>query len=336
MDLTRRQLLAGVTGELALLGGAKAVDNVFLGYGRFTGTNLLQQDLAPLVTERLAPSGPQVATVDGYRIEHRAGRFVVFDPAEDGYGRVAALDPESADREDAAAVDADLDLPGAPLEQLVADARALERGDVRVAAESYPAFFDLLSSQSTRPYSVAAVRGRRVEDVDSDVVETFTGVSPADTRALVEGLADGFREHATYDVPRYLAGSVEDNVLFGARDLRRRFESPTDFEAILSGDSDGLFCTEMTYRAMEAMHAVPAPEQTAPTVAGYVFDRRHKHVYLLLASVVRDDGDLVIPTTFVDYMYATLYDDFRLDGLLGDEIDAYGDDYRADDVYWRG
>ncbi|MCU4742246.1 hypothetical protein [Natronoglomus mannanivorans] len=352
MDLTRRQLLAGAVGGTAAVGGGRAIYNVFLGYDRFTGTNLLRQDLDPMVASGFRPSEAHVATVDGYRIEQHDGVLSVADDSDTESEPLETLDPATDDPADAAAVDAELGLSDGPLEELVADLSAIESGNVRFVYDSYPAFFDLIAEHDARPYTVSAVRGYR--DTDPDLVADFTGADPHDPEAVVEGLVDGFREHTNYDIERYLAGSVEDNVLFGARDLRQHFESETDFEAILAGEDTGLFCYELTRRSVDALQAVPAPDQTAPVVGGFVKNDRHKHVYTIVASVVRGragedgdgngdevedededgTGDLIVPVTFLDYTHSTLYDDLRMRRILGDGLDAYDDGHRATGIHW--
>ena len=328
VELSRRQLLAGAVGGGATVGSGVAVYNVFLGYDRLTGTNLTIQDLDPLVAEELYPSGERVATADGYPIEHHDGIVSV----RGGDGQIAAFDPVVDAPADAASVDDRLGLEDGPLEELVSDLAALETGAVRFVYESYPDFFDRVTGGEPRPYTVSALRGRR--RADPELVETFTGAEPRDPKAVVEGLVDGFRDHTNYDIPRYVAGSVEDNVIFGVRDLRARFESPTDFESILEGEDTGLFCYELTRRSVEAVQAVPTTEQTAPVFAGHVNDTRHKHVYTIVASAVRDGGELVIPVTFLDYTHSTLYDDLRLRRLLGEGLNAYDDRHRATFVGW--
>lgn len=331
MEVTRRKLLAGSSGGIVAIGSGRAVYNVLLGYGTITGTNLLEQDLDPLVAENLEPTGGHVADVDGYAIDYREGSVRVLD----GRRVHRTLDTESAsdDSADAAAVDRELELAGGPLEELVDDLGDLAAGEVRFEYDSYPAFFETVAAGDARPFTVQALRGRRT--ADPDVVETFTGVDPSDPEAVIEGLVGGFREHTSYDFRRYVAGSIEDNILFGRRDLRQRYESPTDFEALMAGEDTGLFCYELTRRSVEALQSVPAPEQRAPVVAGYVRDARHKHVYTIVASAIRDrDDELVVPVTFVDYTHSTQYDDLRLRRVLGEGLDAYGDGHRATSVDW--
>ncbi|UTF54365.1 hypothetical protein [Natronosalvus rutilus] len=352
-DLTRRQLLAGLAGGGAVLGGGRAVDNVLLGYDRFTGTNLVRQDLDPLVSAELRPSGTDVATVDGYRIEHRDGRFSLVggdgrddasdgddssgdgsdDEADEGRGDDVLATVSSTDDPTAAAdVDREYDLEDGPLEQLVADIGALESGDVRFVYDSYPAFFEFVREHESRPYTVAALRGYRTADPDR--IEAFSGADPADPEAVAEGLVDGFREYSSYDIPRYVAGSVEDNVILGAYDLRQHFESDTDYEAIVAGENTGLFCYELTRRSVDALQAVHPLEQTVPVVGGYVKDTRHKHVYTILTSVVDVDGETVIPVTFLDYTHSTAYDDLRVRWVMGEGLDAYDRRHRATSIDW--
>lgn len=327
MDLTRRQLLAGAVGGGAAIGGGRAIYNVVLGYDRFTGTNLRRQDLDPLVAEYLRPSGERVA-VDGYRVTADGDGVTV----EDGDDHVTTLDPATDDPADAAAVDDELGLEDGPLEQLVADLGALAAGEVRYVYDSYPAFFELIETGTDRPYTVDALRGGK--RADPALIAEVTGADPHDPKAVAEGLVEAFREHTNYDIPRYVAGSVEDNVLLGRRDLRQHFESPTDFEAILADEDSGLFCYELTRRSVEALQATPAPDQTTPVVGGFVRNRRHKHVYTVVASALRVDGELVIPVTFLDYTHSTLYDDLRLRRVLGEGLDAYDDGHRATSIAW--
>jgi hypothetical protein len=180
-----------------------------------------------------------------------------------------------------------------------------------------------------------ALRGRIAEPVTPETVTQFGGVSPTDRKGLITGLKDGFREYGYYDVPRYIAGSVQDNMIQGARDLRAPFEGPTDFETLLEEGTTGLFCYELTYRAIEALHSVPATEQNPPLVGFWIRDRRHKHVYNGIASVLRDDGELRVPMTFLDYTDSTLYDDLRVKRITGEGLCACDRGHRADEIYWN-
>lgn len=223
------------------------------------------------------------------------------------------------------------DAPGA--RELHRDVRAIDDGAVTYEPLSPDAFFDRLAAGEPRPYTTAALRGSVSRPATPRVVRAFAGVDPTTPEELVAGLKRGFREHATYDVPRYVGGSIEDNLLRGAVDLRAPFEGPTDFETLLEDNRTGLFCYELAYRAIEALHASPATGQTPPIAGFWVRDRRHKHVYNGLASVIHDDG-VYVPVTFVDYTHATLYDDLRLRWLLGEGLAAYDRRHRADEIHW--
>ena len=329
MEWTRRRLLAAGAGGLTVAGSARATYNVVLGYGWITGTNLLEQDLDPLVLEDLWPSREHVAELNGYEITLRGKsvRVETFD------GVVERFDPHTDDPAEAAEADAEFGFEDGPLEELVADLGALGEEDVRFEYDSYPEFFTTLSEGTPRPYTVQALRGRR--SADPAVVERFADADPTAPEAVVDGLVDGFREHTGYDYQRYVAGSVEDNVIFGTHDLRKYFESETDFDAIASGEDSGLFCNELTRRSVDALQAVPAPDQQVPVVAGYVHNERHKHVYTIVASAIRDENDeLLIPVTFLDYTDSTQHDDLRLRWLLGEGVDAYHARQRATRIRW--
>lgn len=340
VDLTRRKLLAGAGGGVALVGGGRAIYNVVLGYDRFTGTNLHRQDLDPLVARGLRPSETHVATVDGYRLEHHDGVLSVREAGEDDGSsdeendgdHLASVDVRTDDPETAAAVDDEFGLEDGPLEELLTDLSALAAGEVRFVYDNYPGFFETVRESETRPYTVSAVRGYR--SADPAVVAAFADADPTDPEAVAEGLVGGFREHTNYDVERYLAGSVEDNVIFGARDLRQHFESPTDFEALLEGEDTGLFCYELTRRSVDALQAVPTLEQSTPVLGGFVKDDRHKHVYTIVVSFLREDGELVAPVTFLDYTHSTLYDDLRVRRITGEGLDAYDTRHKATSVGW--
>ncbi|CAI49028.1 uncharacterized protein NP_1874A [Natronomonas pharaonis DSM 2160] len=318
--ITRRRLLAaGGGGALAAAGGG-VVYNTQLGYGRFTGTNLRKQDLDPVVTERLDPTFDETLGEGHIRTDDAAlvadGDRLPFD----------------ADRDAVASVDRHI----AANDRLLAlweDLAALDRGEFTIESSTPSAFFDRIAGATARPETVTAIRGRWDQTVDVDLVERFAATDPADPRALVDGLADAFERHTDYDIPRYLAGAIEDNVLFGAVDLRSRFEAAVDFESLLA-DDPRIFCWELTYRAIEALHAVEAAEQTLPVAACYVSDRRHKHVYTGVVSAVRDEGTLVLPMTFLDYTAVLLDDTPGFSRLFGDGLAAYDRDHRADEIYW--
>lgn len=328
--VTRRQALAALGGGGLSLGAGKAVDNVFVGYGVLVGTNLLEEDLAAYAAERLQRRRRYAALTDRHRVRLDGSRLSVHR----GKASPATLSLPGTTVEEAREVDDDLGLSRDPLSQLVADLGAVADGRVRFEFSQYPAFFERLRSGEPRPFTVGALRGP-FDGVSPGQVAALTGADPARPEAVVEGLATGFREHTSYDVARYAAGSVEDNLLFGAVDLRRHFESPTSFEALLADRTSGMFCYEFAWRSLEALQAVPAHRQLVPVFGGVVTDGRHKHAYTAVASAVREGGDLVVPVTFVDYTHSTLYDDLALRGVLGEGLKAYDDRHRTDGIYWH-
>lgn len=331
IDLSRREaLLALGSGGLAL-GAGKAVDNVLLGYGVLVGTNLIEQDLAALARERLAPS-PATVPLGDHRLVYRPDRIVVGNRAGE---RVADLRVSEATVDQARDLETELGLSGDPLSSLIADLRAVDDGRHRFVFSDPDAFFDRVDSGDSRPMTVAALRGNRFHTPAPELIETFTEAEPSDPAAVVEGLATGFREYSRYDIPRYVAGSAEDHLLLGAVDLRSRFESPATFEAILAGENDGLFCYEFAHRSVEALHAVPPHRQDVPVFSAVATDNRHKHAYTGVASAVREDGELLLPMTFVDYTHSTLYDDLELRGILGEGLAAYDERHRTDGIYWN-
>ncbi|MEF8778980.1 MAG: hypothetical protein V5A36_08715, partial [Natronomonas sp.] len=195
-------------------------------------------------------------------------------------------------------------------------------------------FFERVGDAQFRPGLATAIRNNRDRTTDPAVVERFADADPSDTAALVEGLVGGFREHTSYDVPRYLAGSIEDNVIFGAHDVRQYFEEEVDFESLLEANGTVIFCWELVFRSMEALQAVPASDQTVPVAACYVSDSRHKHAFTGVLSAIRVDGELRLPMTFLDYTHTTLYDDIHATVILGEGLAAYNTGHRATDIYW--
>lgn len=333
--VTRRRALAAL-GGVGVAGSAKALDNVVVGYGVLEGTNLLDQDLRTVAGERLRPR-PTATTVGDYDLLFDGG---VARLAGDGVDE--SLDLGAASRSDARALDDDLGR--SVFEPLVADHGLLDRlvdenaadvDGVRLEFSTSEPFFERVREGDARPGAVARLRENRYTDVDPATVESFAGADPREPEAVVRGLVGAFRGHTYYDIPRYAAGSVEDNVILGTADLRQYFESPTTFEALEDGRNSGMFCYEFVYRSVEALHSVPAYAQTTPVFGGRVHDERHKHAFTAIGSVLREDDELVVPMTFVDYTHSTLYDDLLLRGLLGRGLEAYNDRHRATDIYWN-
>lgn len=316
--------MLGGGASLAAIGGGRAIYNTVLGYGQFgMGTNLLEQDIEPIATERMVPTYEE--SIDGTPIR--------ADSRGIDIGEGDRLDFETETEADAETIDSRYELDGR-LVDLFSDLSAVYADEYTFEFHEPSTFFERLDGEPTRPDIVTAIRTNWDRDVEPSTAETFTGADPTDPAAVIDGLVEGFREHTSYDVPRYLAGSVEDNVIFGAADLRQYFEDDVSFDALLEADETGIFCWELVFRSTEALQSVSAAEQTVPVAACYVSDRRHKHAFTGILSAVRDGGELRFPMTFVDYTYATLYDDFRLTGVLGEGLDAYGDGHRADEIYW--
>lgn len=327
----RRDALKGLAAGGAVLGAGKAVDNVLIGYGTLTGTNLVDQaasgSLAAIMNAGLAPRGYGLSMGD-YRLRTRPrhGHVELAGPTGSETfpfseaGAAAAWDTDEA-----------AGLNGI-LGGLVTDLAAIEANDHAFEFHQFDAFLDRVDGADPRPYTVGAIRGWR--PADPTHVAEFTGADPTNPRDTLTGLIGGFREHASYDAPRYLAGSIQDNVLLGTIDLRASFQKPVSFAALLEADGPGLFCYEFTHRSIEALHSVPAFDQTVPVVGARVWDQRHKHVYTAVATAIRDDG-LRFPVTFVDYTHTTLYDDLHLRGLLGEGFEAYNERHRASVIHWR-
>ena len=322
---SRRQLLLG-GGALAAVGGGRAIYNTTLGYGELgMGTNLREQKLPSLLTERLSTDYEE--TIDGTRVQFDGSTIIV---GEDDESRLSLA---ANDRDDAAEIDRTAGLDGR-LEGLFVDLAAFHGGEYTFEFHRPEAFFDRFEGADSRPDLVTAIRGDRDRTVDPAIVERFADADPADPAELVEGLVDGFREYTSYDVPRYVAGSIEDNVVFGAFDLRKYYEGNVDFESLLDAGDTGIFCWELVFRSEEALQAVPAPEQAIPIATCYVSDIRHKHAFTGIVGAIRGDDGLRLPMTFLDYTHSTLYDDLHATAILGDGLAAYNSDHRADEIYW--
>jgi hypothetical protein len=332
IQVSRREAMAYGAGAGAGLGGWKALHNVVLGYGVLAGTNLTEQDLPTLTSEHFGEHGG-VATIGDYELRADSDSVGLYDDGERVDGLTFAGGANGATA--AERIDADYGLDSEPFAQVRADLGDLADGSASFEFATTGAFLDRVEAADARPVTVKLLRGPVFDSPEADFVADFADAHPSDAGALIGGLKGGFREYSYYDIPRYAAGSVEDNILLGAVDLRQYFESPTDFEALAAGENSGLFCTELVNRSIEAFHAVPATEQSPPIVAGCVYDERHKHSYTILASAIREDGELVIPATFVDYTHSTLYDDLHVRWLLGDGLEAYNDRHRATEIFWN-
>jgi len=326
--LSRRDALKGVAAGVLGLGGFRAADNVLLGYGVLVGTNLHDQDLGALAHERFAPSRTEVPAGDG-RVLYTEGD-VWYGEGEEWLARA----PATADAlPEAREIDAEYGLDGVFARMVELGGLAAE-GDLTFEFVGFEDFFDRYAgADGPDPLATELFRGTYA-DVPEERVEAFAEADPRDVESLLRGMKEGFRDHSGYDIQRYLAGSVEDNVIMGAADLRGPFTSETAFEALLAGENSGLFCYEFANRAVEAVQAVPAASQTVPALAGIVTDERHKHVFSSLATVVPTDDGFVVPTTFFDYTHSTLNDDLSVRWLLGEGLAAYDRRHRATELFW--
>lgn len=325
--LSRRRLLAGFAGGGLALGGGMAVNNVVLGYGTVSGTNLLEQDISSLATAGFRVF-PFTLRVNNTEIQYANQELIVRN---NDTSTTEHLRIEPGVQEHARVIDNTYQLHSI-LEELATDILAINTGGV--SFEFYPIteFFDRLEDTKTRGFSTHAVRG--LPSADSALVEEFTGASPTDPEETITGLVDGFRDYTHYDFPRYVAGSIQDNILFGAKNLRAPFETKTDYETLLEDESIGLFCYDFTDRSIEALHSVPAFEQSIPVVGARVRDARHKHVYTGVGSLTREDNELKFMMTFVDYTHTTMYDDLHVRAVLGEGLNAYNSRHRATLIQW--
>ncbi|WP_256546317.1 hypothetical protein [Halobellus inordinatus] len=319
--LTRRQVLKLAGSGVAGAGAAK-VGYEYTGFGHLTGTNLTEQRLEPVARRRLAPtsftlrlSGSRLA-FDGETVELR----------DETGARTATVSVTDAGEDPTRLAE--------PLSGLVADLRAVERGDIAFEFVGVDAFFDRLADATPRPLTVAALRGGRYRRPSPETVRRFAGVGPRDPAALVDGLAEGFGERTHFDYARYVAGTVQRYLLLGAVPLKRHVHEPTHLDALLDGSS-GMYCYEYALRSIEAFQAVPPHRQSIPVFGAIVRDDRHDHAYTGLASVVRGDGNVRVLMTFVDYFYSTLFDNFRLEWAFGDGIDAYDGHHHATSIHYR-
>ncbi len=327
--MNRRRALSLIGGGLLTLGSFRAVDNVLLGYGHLDGgTNLVAQDVGGLLDERLELGSVAVGGEDGgYELLATTGEERAWLRPADGEWRSVprtAVAVREADDEHGL---------GGAFVALVEDGTSIGSGDHRYEFYQPEAFFERVGNAEHRPVITGALRGPIAEPVAPETVLGFANADPADPEALVYGLVDGFREHGSYDVPRYVGGSIQDNVLMGRVNLRAPFERSTDLDSLTERGHTGLFCWELSYRAAEALHATPATEQTVPVAAFWVRDRRHKHVYNGLATAFLEGG-LTVAVTFLDYTHSTLYHDLRLTGVTGEGLAAYDEWHRADEIHW--
>lgn len=333
--LTRRRLLLGMAGT-AGLGMAGAVYNSVLGYGTVgLGTNLRNQarngTLGSLLDSGLRPTRGRLilhrdegrfaleAVGDGYVVEDPSGDLMRLDDPQEGSGgqwRDASI------AETIAAVHR--------------DRLAMEGGDFSFAFLSLSGFLERVSRGDLRPATVGLLRGSSPAPASHEVVRAVTDCEPTDVAALIESLADGFAANTQYNVSRFVAGSIDDNLLAGRGSLRSWFSDDTDLASIHAKGNTGVFCGDLTRASMAAFHAAHPGAQNIPVVATYVVDRRHKHIFTGVMTLLRDAADrLIAPVTFLDYTLPTLLDDLHLEPLVGGHLDAFDERHRADYVRWQ-
>lgn len=315
--MNRRELLSfGVRGGLAF-GLAKALHNTVLGYGHVgLGENLHSQPLEEIARERFRLPEWYDTQVAGQRVRLRPSGPVVR--TSDGRWEPIPEDPTRS-----------------ALRRFRNDLQDLRTGSFRFAFASPDTLFRTVDAAETRPALVDVIRGHLQQRTDPETVEAFADVSPTRAEPLIRALVGAFREQTRYDFPRYLAGAVDDNVLPVNGNLRGPLRPDADLRTIHEAeDPVGLFCGEYTRLSIRAVHAVPARDQSPPLYGVYVRDRRHKHAYTGFGSVIDEEGELVLPMTFVDYTDTTRYGDLRLESLFGSGFDAYDTWHRADEIRW--
>lgn len=324
VDVDRRRALKLLGAGIGTVAAGKAVDNVLLGY-EVLGTNLKKQDLSELVSRnffrgvRRTDLGEHRVLLWGDTLRIQRGESVLST------NEFPALSEATAARLD----------EGYGLDGYVAvgvPVLVALHGNVRFEFSTSQPFFERVREGDAVPEAVELLRSKA--SASPATLREFTEADPARPQSVVEGLVDGFREHAGYDLKRYAAGSIQDNVLFGATDLRAPLSGDVDFESVMKSDGVGMFCNEFANRSVEALQAVRAREQDTPVFAGTVHDKRHKHVYTAIASVLREGDGYVVPMTFVDYTHSTLYDDLNLRGLLGEGLEAYNRRHMASAISW--
>ena len=306
------------------IAAATAVSGVLMGYQK----NLRNQNLTDLCSQDLQVPLEKSITVDGYEVSVDTLNVQIGSSTNphETLSYVAASDDE------AAKLDAKYGLNGA-VEQLVSDLPQIDDEDYEFEYHGLSDFFDRLDEGKTRPFTVELLRG--FNGTDPSTVQEFTNADPIDPQGIIQKLKYAFADKTSYDIPRYIAGSITDNLLFGTVPLRPIFEHDVDYQTLLTSSNTRMFCYEFTYRAIEALHAVPAHRQMYPVLGVGVHDSQHKHYYMGVASVIRENGQLVIPMTFVDYTRTTLSSGFEGGKLIDAELNAYDTHHHLTWIDWE-
>ncbi len=315
--MRRRELLRTGVGAGVTLGLARALHNTVIGYGQFgIGENLTEQHIGGLARAGYpGPNGGRLALGDGELLIGTESVRYREDGTDEWTSVGAAETPES-------------------VQTLTSDIRSLQRGEFDVEVFPLEDFFEWIDQRQSRPTLLGLLRRQHAVRPDRSLIDEFTGIDPGNGKTLLGGLAEAFAESTTYDIPRYAAGSVQDNLLPVDVDLRGPFRPDIGFEQLVDADGIGLFCGEYTLLTNRALRSVPPADQSPPLRGLTVYNDRHKHVYNGVISVVESENGLVIPVTFVDYTFTTLRATVGLDNIAPGEKNAYGTGHRADRINW--
>lgn len=314
--LTRRRVL-GALGRGSFAAGFARVFYEYTGFGHLTGTNLVEQPLEELASRNLEPR-PVTVRRDGRRLRFDGDTVTVTDA--DGSNRRVPIEG-TASRSNGHST---------PSERFARALHDLEAGEYGFEFSDPETFFDRIRAGDPRPLAVAALRGEGFRPPDEPVLEDFTGVDPAKTASLVQGLATGFGDHTAFDAPRYVAEVVEK--FSPVEGITEAAADQTDFEALSRGRT-GLYCYEYAVRTVEAFHAIPTYRQSVPIFGGLVVDLRHNHAYAALGSVLQSTEGLTVPMTFLDYFYPVLFEILGLEERA-DDVGAYDRYHRATSLHY--
>lgn len=327
-QFTRRQLLAGGGVGVASVGTAKTADNILIGYGHLSGTNLTQQNLVPIANAGFSPASFEIQRDDiAFIFDGAKIRLIGTDYDE-------TLSATEGDTGAAREMDRHNSFSGTPVLELVEDLTAFVDGKFEFEFFSVPEFFSRVSEGTTRPYTALAFRGSSRSTPHHTVIREFAAVEPTAVKELIDGLADGFRHYTRYNAERYIARSIQSNLLFNTVSLDSPFTHQTAFEEIMDDPKTPFLCWDFTERSIEAFHAVSPVRQDVPIIAGRVDDARHGHVYTALATVLRQDSSLRIPVTFLDYRNAILFDSGPLSLVFDPDVGAFDARHRATRIRW--
>jgi hypothetical protein len=313
---------------MASIGTGKTADNIFIGYGHLSGTNLTQQNLVPIASDGLHPSafeiqrGATSLRFDGARIRLRG-------PAADRTLSAVEANPEAA-RE----IDRRHSFTGTPAVELVEDLTDYAAGRFDFEFLPLSEFLTRGSEGTPRPYTALAFRGADRSTPLPSVIHEFADADPTAVGELIGGLSDGFQQYTRYNTERYITRSIQFNLLLSTVTLDSGGAHQTGFEEMMDGAKTPLLCWDFTERSIEAFHTVSPVQQDIPIIAGRVDDVRHGHVYTVLATVLRQDSSLRIPVTFLDYRNAILFDTGPLALIFDPDVSAFDARHRATRIRW--